>query len=579
MKKEASTPNPLSITISPANLKTNLQAAKRSLITHSVVDGLFKTKNASLWGNAPERVKVVSNRLGWIDLPETFKGPAKECMHFANKLKAEGYKYAVLLGMGGSSLSPEVARQVFGTAKGYLKLIILDNTAPEAVQQVEKQIEPEKTLFIVASKSGTTTEPNCFYEYFYSQLKAKKGASAGRNFVAITDKGTPLEKAAGKLKFRKVFSNPGDIGGRYSVLSYFGLLPMALSGIDVLQLLDKATEVKQQCLQNKDNDPTIAIGLLLGLAQKQGRDKVTFVLSPSIQSFGYWAEQLIAESTGKEGNGLIPVHGEELRKPGDYNDDRVFVAITMAGEKSPGTTRKLKALEAAGNPLITIELNTPMDIGGEFYRWQVITAIAGWQMGINPFDEPNVAESKNNTKRLLNEWKDKMPELPKPLFSQTGIAVYESKAITNFSKTPLVSLQNLFAALHKMVPANGYVALLPYFAQTKQRDVLLHKLRTQLQVHLKTTTTLLYGPRYLHSTGQLHKGGPANGFYIMLTANDNKHLAIPGESFDFNMLHTAQALGDYIALDDKGRKVLRIHLGKNINKALVSLCALAIKAL
>ncbi len=558
------------------NLKKEVDAKLTALDKNDFARRLFKNHDATLWGTDAEQRKTIANRLGWLQLPQSFAKHAADCMAFAKKIKEEDFKYVVVLGMGGSSLSPEVARQVFGTIKGYMQLLILDNTSPQAVLDVEKQIDLNKTIFIVASKSGTTIEPDSFLRYFYSKVKSKVGPKAGRHFVAITDKGTALAKNAVRLKFRKTFINPGDIGGRYSVLSYFGLLPMALSGINVNLLLQKAALMFQQCLTfPKVSNPGIALGALLGIAQQDGRDKITFILSSTIQSFGYWAEQLIAESTGKNGKGLIPVHGEELRKPKHYRNDRVFINMHLAGDKVSGS-KQITALKKAGHPVVDIELSMPIDLGAEFYRWEVATAVAGLIMGINPFNEPNVAESKDNTNRLLAQKDKKNTEQPE--IKKTGIAIFEGEAIKAKTGKPKNHLKNLFKILAKINTPGSYVALLPYLPENKNYDKQLSKLRNLLQVNLKTATTLLHGPRYLHSTGQLHKGGPDSGIYLMFTEDDKTQLAIPGQKFNFNQLHHAQAMGDFLSLDKKGRRVVRIHLGENAEASLKKLCSAAGKA-
>lgn len=528
-------------------------------------------KDASIWSKQKQEQDAIKNRLGWLNLPSIFSKQLKASLDFTEKIKAEGYKYAVLLGMGGSSLCTEVSKEVFGNRRGFLKIFVLDNTSPEAILQLKAQIDLDKTLFIVASKSGTTTEPNCFFEYFYRELNDAKIKNPGSHFVAITDADTPLVKIAHENKFRTVFVNPGDIGGRYSVLSYFGILPMTLMGIDVHELMERAKQMEEHCAKWPES---IEPGTLIGIAQQHGRDKITFVFSDEIKSFGFWVEQLIAESTGKDGKGLIPVHGEKLLAPEQYNNDRIFVS-TFINKEQPTITRKLELLAETGHPVIKIQLGSIMDLGAEYYRWEFNTAVAGIVMQINPFNEPNVAESKKNTVNVLEEWikNKKYDAHTTAVAEEKNITLYVSKAVSTNLKLQDHSLPNFLNAFTEMTTENDYIALLPYFLETDKRDRALQNFRHKLQLATKAATTLLYGPRYLHSTGQLHKGGPNTGLYILFTA-DSEQLAIPGEKFDFGMLQMAQALGDFISLDSKNRRVLRVHLGKHIDKNLAYFCSL-----
>jgi transaldolase/glucose-6-phosphate isomerase len=556
--------------------KNELKAVYASLDEKQAGRRLF-AKDPHLWENDPEQVKVIDNRLGWLTFPKTFGEKAEEIIAFSKKIKQEGYKYAVLLGMGGSSLCSEVARETFAVSKGYLKLFVLDNTDPAATHDLEKQIDIEKTLFIAASKSGTTKETLCFFKYFYDQIEKKGKGKTGNNFISITDEGTPLVKISEEYKFRKAFINPTDVGGRYSVLSYFGLLPMALMGIDIKGLLLNAKQMENSC------DPFIPasvnqgvnIGALLGMAQSRTggrRDKITFVLSSSISSFGYWAEQLIAESTGKEGKGLIPVSGEQLGSPDVYGNDRIFVHIYLASDDNTLNNKKLLALEKAGHPIVRIGIPDKLSLGGEYYRLEVATAIAGMVMGINPFDEPNVAESKKNTDRILDEWQQKKTfSSIVPAIEKGYIAVYAGGKAEKLTGKKYLSIGAFVKAFVAMAQPGEYIALLPYFLKTDKRSKVLQSWRQEMRDHLKVATTLLHGPRYLHSTGQLHKGGPDTGLYIILTGAENEELPIPGEKFGFETLHHAQALGDFKSLSDKGRRVIRINLGTDVDRGLEEL--------
>jgi transaldolase / glucose-6-phosphate isomerase len=559
--------------INSGDLKSEINTVYSALDEKQAGKRLF-AKDSSLWKTDPTQIKVIDNRLGWLDFPDSLKKNAEELMAFSRQIKQEGYKYAVLLGMGGSSLCSEVARETFGTSKGYLELLVLDNTAPEAIHDIEKHIDIEKTLFISASKSGTTKETLSFSKYFYEQLKIKLKDKTGNNFVAITDEGTPLVKMAQDYKYRKVFINPGDVGGRYSVLSDFGLLPMALMGIDISALLQNAKQLENSCdpAIPASANPGVSLGGLLGLAQQHRRDKVTFVLSSSIQAFGYWVEQLIAESTGKEGKGLIPVNGEQPGSPDVYGNDRVFVHIYLNSDDNTANNEKLLVLEKAGNPIVRIELHDKMALGGEYYRWEVATAIAGMIIGINPFDEPNVAESKKNTEDLLEEWQKK-GDFSKsfPALEKGNTAIYAGAKTVELVQKTNTSIGSYIKAFTDLAQPGDYIALLPYFLKTDKRTAVLQQWRQQLRDNLKVATTLLNGPRYLHSTGQLHKGGPATGLYIIVTSDEGEQLPIPGEKYSFAVLNDAQALGDFRSLSDHGRRVIRINLGKDIDKGLEEL--------
>jgi len=556
--------------------KSELNAVYAALDEIQAGRRLF-AKDPHLWKDDPEQVKAIGNRLGWLSFLERFSEKADEIIAFSKQVKQEGYKYAVLLGMGGSSLCSEVALQTFAVSKGYLKLFVLDNTDPAAIHDLEKQIDIEKTLFIVASKSGTTKESLSFFKYFYDQLENKGKGKAGKNFISITDDDTPLVKTSEQYKFRKVYINPTDVGGRYSVLSYFGLVPMALMGIDIEALLLTARQMQCSCdpFVPAASNPGVSLGGLLGMAQKKGRDKITFVLSSSIWSYGYWAEQLIAESTGKEGKGIIPVNGEQLGNPNVYGNDRVFAHIYLTSDDNTSDNKKLSALEKADHPVVRIGIPNKLALGGEYYRWEVATAIAGMVMGINPFDEPNVAESKKNTDRILDEWlQKKIPHVRDssvPAIEKGDIAVYTGGKAEKLTSKKYLSPGAFVKAFVAMARAGDYIALLPYFLKTDMRTKILQSWRREMRDHLKVATTLLHGPRYLHSTGQLHKGGPDTGLYILLTGDEQEELPISGEKFGFETLHHAQALGDFKSLSDKGRRVVRVNLGKDIDKGLEEL--------
>jgi transaldolase/glucose-6-phosphate isomerase len=555
--------------ISSGKLEKELNSAYASMDEKQIGRLLF-AEDPYLWKTDTEEVKEISHRLGWLTLPDHFTKNAEDLIAFAAKAKEEGFTHAVLLGMGGSSLCSEVARETFGSSNGYLQLLVLDNTDPAAIIDVEKKIDIEKTLFIVASKSGTTKETLSFFQYFYHQLEVKNKNNPGNNFVAITDDGTPLVKTAEQYKFRKVFINPPDLGGRYSVLSDFGLVPMALMGIDIKSFLLSAKQMEDSC----DGvpaalNPGLSLGAVLGVCQKHGRDKVTFVLSQSLSSFGFWAEQLLAESTGKEGRGLIPVNGETLAAPEVYGKDRIFIHIYLPTDNNDMDEIKLKILEEAGHPVVRIQVANKIALGGEYYRWEIAVAVAGIIIGINAFNQPNVEESKKNTNQLLEGWSNEGSfKVSEPLFQSENISIYVGKKAAQPAVNHYQSVGDFIKNFLAQAKPNDYIALSPYFLMTDYRVKILQTWREQMRDELKEATTLLNGPRYLHSTGQLHKGGPDTGLFIILIGDEENELAIPGEKFGFRTLHLAQALGDFQSLDEKGRKVILIHLGTDIDAEL-----------
>jgi transaldolase/glucose-6-phosphate isomerase len=556
--------------INYGNSQSEVKSVLKSLDDKLFSQRLFN-KDPYLWTEDKATAELIYNRLGWLESVQDYQGKIDELESFAQEIVKAKYRYAVLLGMGGSSLCPDVSAQTFGSKKGYPELFVLDNTSPEAIRNVEREIDLAKTLFIVSSKSGTTTETLCFYRYFYEKVKQQVGDKAGDHFIAITDPGTPLETEAVDNNFRRVFKNRSDIGGRYSAISYFGLVPMALIGMDIRSLLDNAHREQLSCgpfIPSKAN-PGITLGALLGFYARRGRDKVTFIVSESIHSFGYWVEQLIAESTGKLGKGLVPVESEPLERPGVYENDRIFIHIYLSGDKDSANKTKVAALEKAGHPVVRIELNNKLDLGGEYFRWEVATATAGMIIGENPFDEPNVAESKKNTNEFLGEGKRGIPFfVGTSLFKKNDLILYYDQSSQWFQKNSARSFDSFLKAFLRLVSAGDYFAMLPYFPRTPARHKLLQGIRKGLLNSFKIATTLGYGPRYLHSTGQLHKGGPNKGVFIIFTADSDNDIAIPGERYGFGMLQRAQAFGDNRSLINKGRRVIRIHLGSDIEKGL-----------
>ncbi|HWP85351.1 MAG TPA: hypothetical protein VNN17_09190 [Terriglobia bacterium] len=536
----------------------------------------FWAKDPSLWSHEPEAGPAIRSRLGWLSCLQTMREDCRILRAFVGEVRNEGYTHALLLGMGGSSLCAEVCRKTFGVAPGYLDLAVLDSTDPGAVRHAEGRARPEKTLFVVATKSGTTTETLCFFRYFFDKARRRMGVAAGRQFVAITDPGSPLVALAVEKGFRRTFLNPPDIGGRYSALSYFGLLPAALLGVETEALLDRAAALlpgSPPAMASEDH-PALVLGAALGALGAAGRDKITLVLSPEIAAFGCWAEQLVAESTGKQGRGLIPVDGEPLGPPRVYGRDRVFVHLRLRSSRDAAVRRQLAALEKAGHPVIRLELDDRLDLGREFFRWEIATAVAAAVLQVNAFDEPNVKESKDNTERLLQALASRSRlAREEPLCRHSGISLYGSPAATAPAPAARSRVRSnpvreaLLAHVNQARPGD-YLAVLAYLEATPATDQLLARLRRRLRDALGIATTVGYGPRYLHSTGQLHKGGPASGLFLEMTSRDAFDLPIPETPFGFSLLKEAQARGDQEALLARQRRFLRLHLEAKAEPAL-----------
>jgi hypothetical protein len=442
----------------------------------------------------------------------------------------------------------------------------LDTTDPTTVLKIEREIPIAETLFIVASKSGTTAEPLALGDYFYTKVKALKGNRAGENFVAITDPDTPLVKLAHERDFRHTFLNFVDIGGRYSALSYFGLVPAALMGIDVDELLIRALRMEHACaacVPMREN-PGVALGAVMGELAKHGRDKVTLVTSKSIATLGTWLEQLLAESTGKQDTGLLPVAGEPLGRPSVYGDDRIFVYLRLKDDVDEELRNGIAALQMAGHPVITIQLDDRFDLAQEFFRWEIATATVGAILGINAFDQPNVQESKDNTNHLLAK------------VERTGQLPEEAPAVTDsplslYTQDPAPTLVKTLARFLVQTRRGDYFALMAYLPEESATEQALQSIRVSLRDRLRVATTLGYGPRFLHSTGQFHKGGSNTGLFLQLTADHVDDVAVPGRPYTFGVFNQAQALGDLQALRKHGRRVMRVHLGADVRQGLAAL--------
>jgi glucose-6-phosphate isomerase len=520
----------------------------------------------SLWGDDPAHRKVAANRLGWLDSPGAMRARVAELEAFATEVAAEGFTHAVLLGMGGSSLAPEVMRRTFGVRAGRLELTVLDNTSPEAVRAVAGAHDGVRTLYIVASKSGGTIEVASFEKFFWDRASAAHGAAAGRAFVAITDPDTALAKLAAERGYRRVFVNAPDIGGRYSALSYFGLLPAALLGADLGDMLETAV-AELESLGEGGGDG-VALGAALGHLALAGRDKLTLVFSPEFASVGTWVEQLVAESTGKSGRGIVPVAEETLAAPSAYANDRVFVAV--GSPRLPaGTEAALDALAAAGHPVFRWDSPRPAHLAADFVRWEVATAAASAVLGVDPFDEPNVSEAKAATQAVLQRFLDdgRLPET-RAAASDGALAAFAPAT----AGSPGSGAGAWAAWLLAQLKPGDYFAVLAYLHRTDARHASLEAIRHAARAAARAAGTLGYGPRFLHSTGQLHKGGPATGVFLQVTA-DEGDLPIPGERYGFGTLRAAQAAGDYEVLEKRGRRVLRVHLGRDVEAGLERLAA------
>ncbi|HEX8887820.1 MAG TPA: bifunctional transaldolase/phosoglucose isomerase [Pyrinomonadaceae bacterium] len=520
-------------------------------------------KDAALWKESEEHQKIIKNALGWLTVPDMMIGVEDDLIAFADRIRGpRQFKHVMLCGMGGSSLCPEVFRQTFGHQENYPELLVLDSTDPDTLARFKEQINLEHTLFIISSKSGTTTEPLVFYKYWYDQV-GKVKENPGENFLAVTDPGTLMEKMATDDKFKRIFLNPADIGGRYSALSYFGMVPAALMGIDIKKLLDRAERTVHACASvvPAGDNPGAKLGAALGECAKAGRDKLTIITDSKISSLGLWIEQLIAESTGKEGKGIVPIAGEPLGTPNVYGNDRLFVSIAV-GKLDGDTEVKLKALEAAGHPVVYRTLTDIYDLGEEFFLWEIATAFAGWRLGINPFDQPNVQESKDATKELLGEFEKEGKLVEQAVLVTDGMLTLYTDDAGQEHLPPSSVADALRAHLAKAGPGD-YIAMLDYIEESPDHDALIQEIRTQLRDATHCATTTGYGPRFLHSTGQLHKGGADNGVFLQITAQDKTDLPIPGHTYTFNILKQAQARGDFRSLSTRGRRAIRVDLGSD----------------
>ena len=507
------------------------------------------SKDHTLWSPVP--VPELTDRLGWLDLPETMAAELDGLTAFAAEIKAAGMHHVVLLGMGGSSLAPAVFQHTFVNAPGYPELIVLDSTHPGAVSAVDARIDPRHTLFLVSSKSGTTTETLSLFRYFWQRVGSLL-AGPGEHFVAITDPGTPLVRLAGERAFRRVFLAPADVGGRYSALTVFGLVPAALIGVDVRKVLERVRGMSAACGPSAPSheNPGLALGAILGEMTLGGRDKLTLLASPSLASLPPWIEQLVAESTGKDGTGIVPVVEEPAGPPDAYGADRAFVHLRLEREADGALDAPIGALESAGHPVVRIALRDTADLGAEFFRWEVATAAAGAVLAIHPFNQPDVQLAKDLAQQAMAK------------ASASG-AQPAAPAAGEVSVTDPAALAGALAAWLAQVRPGDYVGLQAYLMPSAQISQWLQRIRAILRDRLRVATTAGYGPRFLHSTGQLHKGGPDGGVFLQIVDEPADDLAVPETTYTFGALIGAQGSGDLQALRRRSRRVLRVNLGRD----------------
>jgi transaldolase/glucose-6-phosphate isomerase len=533
-------------------------------------------KDASLWSNTDE-----NNWLGWLTITEDQLAHIDVLQQMTAEVKKARFKHALLLGMGGSSLCPEVLRMTFGKIKGFPELHVLDSTDPAQIRAIEAKVNLKSTVCIVSSKSGSTLEPNIYKQYFFDRVRSKVGEKeVGNRFIAITDPGSKMQQVAEADKFRRIFMGVPSIGGRYSALSNFGMVPGAVIGLDSAKFLKTTEEMVIACGASSaaDVNPGVILGTILGVAANHGRDKLTIVTSPGIFDLGAWLEQLIAESTGKIGKGIIPVDRERLAKPAAYGNDRVFAYLRLASKHNKAQDAAVAALEKAGHPVVRITLPNTGTLGQEFFRWEIATAVAGSIIGINAFNQPDVEASKIETKKLTSQYEatgSLPPEVP--FFEDKGIKLFADEK--NVAAVHGPKLADVLKAHLSRLGAGDYFAVLGYIPMNAANEKALQAIRHSVRDKKKVATVLGFGPRFLHSTGQAYKGGPNSGVFLQITCDDAKDLPVPGQKYSFGIVKAAQARGDFAVLAERGRRALRVHLGKNLKSGLAALAKAVQKAI
>src|SRR5437762_1333397 len=527
--------------------------------------------DSSIWTGADE-----SNWLGWLNIVDEERKDAERFGLLAEQVRREGFRHILLLGMGGSSLCPEVMRKTFGQINGFPELNVLDSTDPAQIKSCEEKIDLAKTLFIVSSKSGSTLEPNIFKQYFFDRVGQVVGPDkVGSRFIAITDPGSKMQQVAERDNFRQICFGLKSIGGRYSALSDFGMIPAAAMGVDVKTFLGRTSEMVDVCRsESASRNPGAILGAVLGEGHNRGRDKITIIASPAIYDLGAWLEQLIAESTGKNGKGLIPVDREKLGEAEVYGDDRLFAYVRFEPAADPVQDRAIDALERSGQAVVRIGVQDVYDLGQEFFRWEVATAVAGSIIGINPFDQPDVEASKIATRKLTEEY-EKTGSLPaeKPIFESGDIKLFaDMRNATELNQIVKDrSLAGYVRAHLSRLKARDYFALLAYIEMAAPHEVALQKMRHTIRGQWHVATCLGFGPRFLHSTGQAYKGGPNTGVFLQVTCDDAEDLPVPDQKYTFGVVKAAQARGDFQVLADRGRRALRVHLGRDLKSGLGAL--------
>jgi transaldolase / glucose-6-phosphate isomerase len=557
-------------------LPETLAATVKSTIAEWQSGGKMKRlwdRDASLWTGADE-----ANWLGWLDIVDEQVAQHDKLQKIKSDVQLGRFQDILLLGMGGSSLCPEVLKMTFGRMPGFPRLHVLDSTDPAQVKSFEHQIDVSKTLFIVSSKSGSTLEPNIFKQYFFERTKQSVGAlKVGSHFIAITDPGSKMQQVAEADRFRHIAFGRPSIGGRYSALSNFGMVPAAVIGIDTKKFLDRAAEMVRACGAGVDvaENPGAVLGIILGSAAIAGRDKITIITSPGISDLGAWMEQLIAESTGKIGKGIIPVDREHVAAPNIYGKDRVFAYVRLTSGPDADQDAKVDAIEKAGHPVVRISMTDTYDLGGEFFRWEMATAVAGAIIGINAFNQPDVEASKIATRSLTSEYEEKgcLPA-EQPIVDDGGIKLFtDEKNAAELAKAVggEKSLASYIKAHLARIHAGDYFAVLGYIQMNAEHEDALQTLRHLVRDKKSVATCLGFGPRFLHSTGQAYKGGPNSGVFLQITCDDMVELPVPGQKFTFGVVKAAQARGDFQVLADRGRRALRVHLGRDVKAGLAKL--------
>ena len=560
----------------PKELKAAVDASLDDWRKNNKVARLWQ-KDASLWSNTDE-----SNWLGWLTITDEQLANLETLKRFSAEVKNAKFKHVLLLGMGGSSLCPEVLRMTFGKVAGFPELHVLDSTDPQQIKAIERRLDLKKTLCIVSSKSGSTLEPNIFKQYFFERVKKAVGEKlVGSRFIAVTDPGSKMQQVAETDKFWKIFAGVPSIGGRYSALSNFGMVPAAAMGLDVGKFLKSTHEMVKACGANSaaDANPGVILGTILGVAANHGRDKITIITSPGIFDLGAWLEQLIAESTGKIGKGIIPVDREKPAKPETYGSDRVFAYLQLANKTNKAQDAAVAALEKAGHPVIRITLPNVYTLGQEFFRWEIATAVAGSIIGINAFNQPDVEASKIETKKLTSQY-ESTGSLPaeSPFFTSKDARLFADE-----KNTAALSGGNTLGDVLKShlsrIGVGDYFAVLGYIPMNPENEKALQAIRHSVRDLKRVATCLGFGPRFLHSTGQAYKGGPNSGVFLQITCDDVSDLAVPGQKYTFGVVKAAQARGDFAVLAERGRRALRVHLGKNLKSGLNALAKAVTQAL